>query len=424
MNELEKIIHRLYLVSDTDAPKLVAELFTKLSNTVKNDDSLVDYLRKEAELIANVVPCWDWLETSLCEILSEPHSEQEIYSNILYSLYKLTKTKIQQHKELEMIICKQAIPYSYDFTNINTNSMGKILREMGQQVDIQLDLPKKQTQTDVFFAIKKIAKEIGAKNPSYGDNDFNCLWCKLEAFAGTVKQYFSRKNRNNWLRKRAEEFSHDFFYCMKCWRLVPKKHFGDGAPPLCDFHNYPSEEPDCSTGYKKALQINNLLMGHRMQMSQKEMDILDRFKKVWRLYVHDDLTREEWDLAFVLENGFKKLLDKSPKPIEYAMEPIWGVCPQTCAYILDNGGDPLNCESVLEILDPFTEYEIRMGDTESREYLHKALCLNFACYRLEIAKAEAWLSTYNKLYGGKTHGGPRKNSGGKRPGAGRPKKKP
>ena len=165
-------------------------------------------------------------------------------------------------------------------------------------------------------------------------------------------------------------------------------------------------------------------MGHRMQMSQKEMDILDRFKKVWRLYVHDDLTREEWDLAFVLENGFKKLLDKSPKPIEYAMEPIWGVCPQTCAYILDNGGDPLNCESVLEILDPFTEYELRMGDTKPREYLHKALCLNFAYYRLEIAKAEAWLSTYNKLYGGKTHGGPRKNSGGKRPGAGRPKKKP
>ena len=130
MNELEKLIHRLHLVSDAEAPKLVAELFTKLSNTVENDDSLVDYLRKEAELIVTIVPCWNWLETSLCEILSEPHSEQEIYSNILYSLYKLTKTKIQQHKELEMIICKQAIPYSYDFTNINTNSMGKILREM------------------------------------------------------------------------------------------------------------------------------------------------------------------------------------------------------------------------------------------------------------------------------------------------------
>lgn len=211
---------------------------------------------------------------------------------------------------------------------------------------------------------------------------------------------------------------HDFVHCSKCWRLVPKFQESERQDELgkkytkklrtfyCDIHSPIECDGHTLTEYHKAIKLpcNNKKEGITPATAQKTFEIMQHFPSV----APDDpagLSAQVWYEARVSP---LHLLDLSKYPrIVFALNWLWELCPNVLRYIQENGGDPDSPESVLNILDPFTQIEERSGK-ELRIKLHKLLAKNFGLYLQEIAMAETFLSEYNQQWDGRTHGGKRR----------------
>lgn len=423
MNDIKKLLHRIRLVSDADAPELVAQLLLRLNEEVSAIDP-DDFILVKANFIRGTLPCWDQLQNSISLILSEEMTCHEVVIKSLHELYDIAMNRAKYLKEMSSIIQQGAEPYLYKYSNANPNRFGSILRDIVERAELTIVIPQQMTEQEVFESIKELSTELHRLRSKHDTPMViphkDELLLELDAFEAVVKQYFARKSKVLDHFIKTPVFCETFMYCEKCWRLVPVNQFGDGYQALCDVHTYEGGYTD----YKKGNAVQKKLMEPGGLISLKETEIFRQLKSVWRVKTHEDVTWEEWEQAFETETALIDLLERNPRAVEYDLEPVWEMCPFTHDYILKAGGDPMSPASVLAVLDPFTQYEIEHGDCESREQLHKALALNFSFYRVEIARAEACLSQEAELYAGKTHGGARSNSGGKRPGAGRPKKNP
>ena len=187
----------------------------------------------------------------------------------------------------------------------------------------------------------------------------------------------------------------------------------------CDLHNYESGK---STDSRKGKRIHDALAAENpvfpQSVAKKLADINTAFCKP----NYGGLPEEEWLRVLENDRAAPEAVGALPS-VHYDLEPIWNICPRTREFILKQSGNLHSVESILPILDPHMMDETA-EEHAARETLHAFLVKNFWFYRIELALAETWLAAYAEFYADRKHGGPRSNSGGKRPGAGRPKRSP
>jgi hypothetical protein len=210
-------------------------------------------------------------------------------------------------------------------------------------------------------------------------------------------------------------FLFGFRHCDLCPRLVVPS---ENRLCRCKEHALP-DKGVTTTAYQKALEVNNL------QTSKHHQSLLEylqeRFVRRLRLVLPDiypkDVACDVW---------WRLLEEKSERlavcvPVNYRLSRLWKILPRTRQLVENRGGNPFDPESVLAVLNP-PEPDDPPDWKERRALLNSVLTLNFAPFRLELARTEAWHTIYNKLFRAKRRGGAREGAGGARKGAGRPRK--
>ncbi len=419
MTDIDARIHKITLVSDAAAPELVASLLRVVSRMISNQKD-EEFFKNAADFIAECVPCWGETLNSLSLAFSESDIFPEQADMALGKLWKIAEFRKERLRKISLSIMPDAMPHVYSISNLDKNQMRMQLHSFATDLSVSLQLPATLDITQVEQCVHTLHQAIDHQDSGYSNEKLCAVKNALEAFLGVALQYYAEQSDAKFLQQKVEYACAGFVYCHKCWRLLPQELFGDGVLPLCDEHDYAAKTQGSYTRYKKAAQVKKELEMDSLFIPQRVSQILREFKQVWRVH-YGNTSPEIWNRAFM--HGFEELLGSVYEAIQYDLAPVWKICPHVQQYIIDNNGNIESPESIVSILDPFTMYELQNSFTKPREQLHNALALNFSYYRLELATAEAWLEYYNQQNREKKHGGARKNSGGKRPGAGRPRKK-
>jgi len=204
-----------------------------------------------------------------------------------------------------------------------------------------------------------------------------------------------------------------FRHCDLCPRLVRPPKYGVCR---CEEHD---PQGGTSTAYKRALKICRLMTPehHSSALEYLQNTLWRELRPILPDKYPEGISAESW--WGLLEAEPERLA--ACAPVHYDLVPVWRVLPRTRKQVEDKGGNPLEPASVLAVLNP-----PEAGDPpiwkERRTLLNTILTHNFAPFRYELLRTEAWLTIHDQLFGDKKHGGARPGSGGARPGAGRPRK--
>ena len=207
-----------------------------------------------------------------------------------------------------------------------------------------------------------------------------------------------------------------FRMCDVCWRFVA---YSEGQLCRCDKH-----VPGINTrDYQKATAIYNLVS--RREYLKPIYYLAYGFIDKMRPVLFDDNRTELFYDTRISNVGSKEaflILDSiEPTLNRYRLPYLMPILSRTRRYIERQGGNPYDWESVIETLDPSPTNEPEPYKGQ-RQMLHSALSRDPTPFRLNLAFCEAWLRLHNVKYSLAGRGGARPNTGGRRVGAGRPRK--
>lgn len=324
---------------------------------------------------------------------------------------------------IRQTITPGAVRFVPALTNLDKDNIGIELKRriaaLGLSDDPRFRLPPVMTAGQVLGLINAmreatIQKDMGA---AYSDVPTMDALDELEALHGVLLYYFDQRQRQGLAITFSLCALPGFVYCDKCWRLIPES-YARRQMSRCDLHNY---EMGKSTNSRKAKSVHDALSADNPVLPRAVEIKLAELNAAWKP-IYGTISGEAW--LHVIENDLSAPNVVSALPsVQYDLEPVWKICPRTRKFILQHSGDLNSVESILFVLDPHMADETP-EEHAARDILHTFFVKNFWFYRQELALAETWLTTYDTLYADRKHGGARHNSGGKRPGASRPKKSP
>ena len=244
-------------------------------------------------------------------------------------------------------------------------------------------------------------------------------WGNQEDYISDLYDVFpairSTRDKELALNKKQNKDVGYFTICPHCWRFVFKKYNKIKKNPYCCFH-IPG-----SAAYQRA----------RRALKRPGHSWTSRFLELRGEYATrtQDVIRPHSRNHFIFPD---KLEPELYIPVEYDLTQIWPYLTLTREYILKRDGVLNDIGSVISILDPVDRIDpLDMWDEndeegalvvkEKRLLLHKIIIRDASLFKRNLFLAEAWLKLYEEVRFSK--GGPRKNTGGRRPGAGRPRKK-
>lgn len=434
MMDISKNLHRMWLLSDADAMKLVAELVRAL--LCDTTDAKVKQLCKEATEIFQEGQEHVWSKfvdaVTLAAIppglnsarandeLSYSYEHQDIFN-------KLATFCIDRQKRLDAIrqtMTPGAMRFVPKLTNLDKNNIVVELKRriaaLGLSDDYRFRLPPAMTAARILNLLNAmreaiIQKDMGA---AYSDPATMDILDELEALYGVLLYYFDQQQRQGLTVNFSLCALPGFVYCDKCWRLIPES-YARRQMSRCDLHNYESGK---STDSRKAKGVHDIVSAENPVFPRAAEKKLAEIDAAFCKPRYGGILEEDW--LHVIENDLAvpDVVGALPS-VRYDLEQVWKMCPRTREFILRGSGNLNSMESILSVLDPHMADETP-EEHITRDTLHAFLAKNFWFYRQELALVEIWLTTHDTLYAGRKHGGARPNSGGKRPGAGRPKKSP
>ncbi len=208
-----------------------------------------------------------------------------------------------------------------------------------------------------------------------------------------------------------------FRMCNVCWRFVA---YSEGQLCRCDKHI-----PGINTrDYQKATAIYNLV-SKRQYLKPIYYLAYGFIDKMRTVLFNDNRTELFYDTKIKnvgSEDALSILNSVEPTLNRYRLPYLMPILSRTRRYIERQGGNPYEWESVIETLDP-SPVDEREPYKSLRKILHSALCRDPTPFQHNLAFCEAWLRLHNVKYSLSGRGGARPNTGGRRAGAGRPRKK-
>lgn len=437
MMDIAKTLRRILLLSDVDAMTQVAELVRVLTPDIANAEIRLLYEEIAETLLKDTEHGWSKLLNAVT-LAAIPPNLNSACANPLYDdfpyLYehqgifnKLAVFCTDRQKRLDAIrqtVTPGTMRHVLKLTNLDKNNIGVELKRRIAALDLadepKFILPPTMTVTRILGTVGTMREAVIKRNmgAAYSDPMTMDILDGLEALYGMLLYYFDQRQRQGLTVNFSLCALPGFVYCDKCWRLIPES-YTRRQMSRCDLHNY---ETGKSTDSRKAKNVYDVLAADNPvfphAVEKKLMDVDAVFCKP----KYGGVSKAAW--LHVMENYLSApdAVNALP-PVHYDLEPVWKVCPRTHEFILRGSGNPHSVESLLSLLDPHMADETP-AEHAARDTLHAFLAKNFWFYRQELALAETWLTTYDTLYAGRKHGGARPNSGGKRPGAGRPKKSP
>jgi len=257
----------------------------------------------------------------------------------------------------------------------------------------------------------------------FGEIDLNFGWKEEDALIENDDGFLcipskAVKCKRNY-KKNTPDFK-GFKHCKYCWRIVPI--FTGTKVAICDYHkdrlNYKKWNRLMSLsrcqfdkyivligeggGYNN---LSNTLLWHLIR-------VRCRLKEVFKELMEED--QKVLDAMRSVLYGFeRKNLDRIPKyRVDYEM--LWQSLPKIEQYILSNNKKLDDNFSIIAALDDCSNDPTHSKEVfEKRKLLHEIYARDMRLFSVELELAEAWLSL--EVDHGNKHGG-------RRPGAGRPRK--
>lgn len=435
MDELKKIIQSMYHANDFQIPELAARFFEGFIQKYSPEN--MERVKEFCKQIQKDFSMWDKINDIIEMLGNTPRNsinfrgrEDDGLQELLQELSNLPAKRNANLKELATMIMPQAMQYCLMMTNINPatarTKLNRFWKEFERDIYNDIPLAKRNRALpnngfDIDFLqdeIRKISANL-SKLEFCRDKRIDELRLELEAFECVVLQYYKRFTGKAVMHPSKMYALNDFEPCSLCWRFVPKKEAGDNTKTFCDVHQYDPGSKYSQTEYMRALKFpsnkpdSGIFLDRRLTKLLKTLHYVFPVKtghfplQIW----HDALYSQ---MSSIIQ-------DKFPQ-VEYDLDYLWSFCPHVLRFIKEHNGNPLSPQSILAIMDPETSDETEYFRQE-RKLLHDFLARNFGLYRLELAKAEIFLSDFYAQKDAQKRGGKRPNTGGARPGAGRPKKK-
>lgn len=434
MRDIPKIFHAMLLLSDADAAKKAAEILRSLSEDITDAEVQAMYTAAANDFFESGGSNWNSLldaislvavpssvnnacDTSEHDTPPYLHTHQTIFSK----LAAFCTARQKRLDAIEQTITTGAMRFVPTLTNLDKNNICTELKRritaLGLADISQFSLQSSMTAAQILGLLAAMREAVTQRNigAAYADARTIDVLDELEALYGVLLNYFNERQHRGLTVSFSLCTLPGFVYCDKCWRLIPKG-YARRQKARCDVHNY---ETGKSTDSRKGNAVHGTLVDDNPVFPREVEKKLAALNAAWKP-AYGGISEDAWWHVFENDLTAPQIVAVLPT-VQYSLSLVWEVCPHVCQLILDNGGNSDSAESAIAILDPHMQDEIPEEHT-ARATLHTFLAKNFWYYRQELALAETWLTQYATLYADKKHGGPRANSGGKRPGAGRPKK--
>lgn len=400
MNDFEKILQSIRLNPDRRGPELVSRAFAMLGH-----ERCASSLRSVL-----VQPTWKEIR-HFVEPLRSPAEDQEFSALCLRRLFLLLDEKCRAERHIASMVPLADRKKAALFSNYTEERFRHLLLKLIRHACTSG--PKKQeletylhTRKGLLRAVKELHR---LEANAYGEDRKKICEKRMH-----LLNAINAAMEINLSKFSTEPLFCGFRHCDVCPRLVRPPESGVCR---CELHDYQS---GIGTAYKQALEVTKRTTPkHHNSLSEYLQERLYRkLRRVLPDSYPEGISPEDW----------WRLLDEDPEllaargaPVCYDLAALWKALPRTRKYVESRGGNLLEPASVLAALNPPEPNEPQAWK-ERRALLNAILSRNFAPFRFELARTEAWLIIHDKLFGNKKHGGARPGSGGTRPGAGRPRK--
>ena len=421
-----KLFHRISLLSDVDAFPIVIKLtIDALQNVDKHEAKLLSEISHEDFSIQG----WEHVMQSVAlavtpdylTLAGEMYSDDSVPptqatpSRYIYKLYNFCRERQKRLDHIALTVTPKAMWYVPKLTNIDVTSLPSVLRNYAKRHNITdgcIKFPEVKSATEVLQYVSQMREHIIQQDmgAAYSDKAVMAQLDELEALYGVLLYYFNEvQKRELQVSSSLWAFPH-FVYCDKCWHLIPESYVNRHSQ-RCDTHSLCMAP---STATRKAKIVHDALTASNPVFSRDVEKKLAALNDAWKPQ-YGDTPHDAWLVAL------ETLQSNNLPTATYDLTEVWEICPHTRDYLLKKGVCITDVDSVLMALSPSLAGETQ-EERQQRKALHAILCKNFWLFRIDLALAETWLSHYQQQYGNRTHGGARANTGGKRIGAGRPRK--
>ncbi|WP_027188741.1 hypothetical protein [Desulfovibrio cuneatus] len=421
-----KLFHRISLLSDVDAFPLTVKL---LADELKNIDAQSAQMLTADQRPVFTVRHWDHLMHSVALALTpdyltlagEMYSDDSLAptqatpSRYMYKLYNFCRERQKRLDHIALTVTPKAMRYVPQLTNIDITSLPSVLRNYAKQHNITdgcKKFPEVKSASQVLQYVSQMREHIIQRDMGAAFNDKSVMaqLDELEALYGVLLYYFNDvQKRELRVSPSLWAFPH-YVYCEKCWHLIPESYVNRHSQ-RCDAHSLCMAP---STATRKAKIVHDALTASNPVFSRDVEKKLAALNDAWKPQF-GNTSHDGWLVAL------ETLQSNNLPNVTYDLTQVWETCPHTRDYLLKKGVCITDVDSVLMALSPSLAGETQ-EERQQRKALHAILCKNFWLFRIDLALAETWLSHYQQQYGNRTHGGARANTGGKRIGAGRPRK--
>ena len=418
LNDIEKIIHRITICSTAQAEQVLCD-FLKI---MQFDSEKYDKIKNE--IVSTKYPHWQ----NYYRIINNISSMYDLYdSEYVLEYFNKIKTAIQARVKYEEAI-SHILPleqreYANLFSHFNEYRFqseikrlvkrianGERIIDDNRNIIVQPD-EDKIVNSEILHNTVRWLYRIAEKRCFDDGEEVYCDYMNyLQALDAAMEINIKHNSHGPY-----DNFC-GFRMCDVCWRFVA---YSEGQLCRCDKH-----VPGINTrDYQKATAIYNLVSKREYlkPIYYLAYGFIDKMRPV----LFDDNRTELFYDTRISNVGSKEaflILDSiEPTLNRYRLPYLMPILSRTRRYIERQGGNPYDWESVIETLDPSPANEPEPYKSQ-RKILHSALCRDPTPFRLNLAFCEAWLRLHNVKYSLAGRGGARPNTGGRRVGAGRPRK--
>lgn len=335
----------------------------------------------------------------------------ELSAQCLAKLFQIVEKKYRHELHIASMLPPEQLKKAALFSNHNEERFRRLLHKLirhsrmseAQQTMLEARLG---TRSGLHSAVKELHR---LDMQAYDHDKMSFHLMRMDLFNA-----LNATMSINLSKPASESLFCGFRHCDVCPRLVRPPESGVCR---CEEHDYYDGN---TTAYKKALAISRLKAPehHSSALEYFQEKIYPELRRVLPERYPEGVSDDDW--WYLLEAAPERLAAYD-SPVQYDLAPVWEVLPRTKNLVESRSGNPLDPASVLSALNP-PEANEPPAWKERRTLLNAILTRNFAPFRFELARTEAWLKIYDELFGNKKRGGARPGSGGTRPGAGRPRK--